>query len=85
MIINLLPKKECVQIEGIEEPCVIPTNNSKYAIALPSAYFFGLFFCRAFMVIFSRKDTRIAERNSCCDEFKEVIFFWQNNLILSNL
>jgi phosphate/sulfate permease len=82
MIINLLPEKVC---EENDADCEVPSNSTVYGITLPIAYFSGLFFCRIFMVVFSRKDAKMAEKNSCCDELKEVLFFWQNKLILSNL
>jgi hypothetical protein len=82
MIINLLPEKVCKEDDA---DCEIPSNSTVYGITLPIAYFSGLFFCRIFMVVFSRKDAKMAEKNSCCDELKEVLFFWQNKLILSNL
>jgi phosphate/sulfate permease len=75
MIINLLPEKECIETED-NIPCVVPSDNKVYYIALPLSYLFGLFFCRGLMVKFSRENVNLAEKSQCCDEFKEVICFW---------
>jgi phosphate/sulfate permease len=84
MIINLLPSpKECIEEEG--SPCAVPIKTKAYYVASPLAYIFGLFLCRSLMVKFSRENVKPAEKNQCCDGFKEVICFWQNKLILSNL